>query len=320
MNLGFFTDLHFRGENPSGRTDDYRRSLLLKLEEMGEIWEKNNVEYVLFGGDLCHTPDPVTSIKYDLMQEFKNWKLPIISIIGSHDYYGYQIKSISRTTIGLFEKAGILQIIGSSGFPSYFDIKESLSGNDHLTRIIGTSHTWWLCDDVNNFYSEKEPSVNYQVQLVHGDLLDTSVPWSHILCKDVKTESDLVLSGHYHPGWEKPLKIDNTVFINPGSMGRVETSSQRIPRVCIISTEDRSTKLVSLSSCEVHPFIDREDSMRVQNSYQDITKLLNTLEGTSIELVDIKKKLPVIVDELKFESEILEKCFEIIERVNKENV
>lgn len=318
MNLGFFTDLHFRGENPVGRTDDYRRSILRKLEEMGQIWVDNKVEYVLFGGDLCHTPDPVTSIKYDLIQVFRSWGLPIISIIGSHDYYGYQIKSIGRTTIGLFDRAGILQIIGSSGFSSCFDIEETFADQNHITRIVGTPHNWWLCDNKANFHWDKHHDVDFQIQMVHGDLLDIPVPWDHMLCSNISTESDLVLSGHYHPGWKNPIVIGATTFINPGSIGRVESGKERIPRVCIINTEDRKIKFCFLSSCEVHPFVIKKEVEVEQNSYQDINKLLSTLENTSIELIDIKERIPLIVRELKFDNLIIDRCFEIIEKVNKE--
>lgn len=318
MKLGFFTDLHFRGENPSGRSDDYRKSLLKKLEEMGQIWKDNNVECILFGGDLCHTPDPATSVKYDLMREFKNWNLPICAVIGSHDYYGYQIKSISRTTVGLFEKSGVLQIIGSDGFLPFFNIEEVFDGGiHHKTRIIGTPHNWWLCDDPKNFFCNKEDDIDFQIQLVHGDLLDVPVPWSHTLCKDAITQSDLVLSGHYHPGWEKPLQINNTVYINPGSIGRVENGKERLPRVCIINTEDRNVNFCSLNSCEYHPFVVKSDNFVEDFNHQDINKLLSTLENTTIEIVDIKEKIPLVIKELQFDSTIINKCFEIIEIANK---
>lgn len=47
-----FTDTHIRASNPSSRKDDYLESLKLKFEEVGEIANNNNVDYILHGGDL----------------------------------------------------------------------------------------------------------------------------------------------------------------------------------------------------------------------------------------------------------------------------
>ena len=37
--LGYFTDTHVRAENPSGRLDNYKDSILTKLEEIGSIFK-----------------------------------------------------------------------------------------------------------------------------------------------------------------------------------------------------------------------------------------------------------------------------------------
>ena len=309
MIFGYFTDTHVRGDNPDARTDDFRKSIFTKLEEIGEIWSTNGVDCVLFGGDLFHTPEPVNSLKYDLMSILKNWNIRIIGVIGSHDYFGYQIKSLKRTAIGLFEKSGIIELVGNVGESTNPIINMS---HDKIT-IVGTPHTYWLCDDVNNFYSKKIFNDHFQIQLVHGDLLDKPVPWQHVSCKDVKTESDLILSGHYHPGWKNPLPIGGTTFINPGSIGRIENSSRiRIPRVCIINSMNKEIKFVGLNSCEQHPFKEKFDEEE-HNIMQDVTKLLNMIEHTEIDFVNVKEQLPPIAKELGFSDKVLEISFEFLE-------
>lgn len=314
MKLGYFTDLHMRGDSPEGRTDDYRNSILTKLDEIGQIWVDHGVDAVLFGGDLFHTPDPVISVKYDLMHVLKGWstRCEIFGVVGSHDYFGYQIKSLRRTAIGLFEKAGIIHLLGGSELPNAID----LTPNGKKVRIVGTPHTYWLCDNPENFNAAKPPEVDFQIQIIHGDLIDKPVLWQHTLCEDVKTGSDIALIGHYHPGWERPLVINNTLFINPGSIGRLEnTNLIRRPRVCIIDTETCSTEFVELSSCELHPFVEKLGKIEEKDIMQDTAKLLSMIEQADIDIVNIKDQLPMVAKEFQMSDAVINKTFEILESI-----
>lgn len=310
MNIGFFTDTHIRIDTPCGRTDDFKKAILLKLEVLGDMWREYKVDLILFGGDLFHTPDPATSIIYDTMHILKLWGRNIIGIIGSHDYFGYQPKSLKRTGIGLLQKAGIIELIGNEG-----NSKDYVNDSSFL-RVVGTSHCYGLCDDITNFFEPKLSHNHFQIQLVHGDLLDKPVLWNHVLCRNVKTESDLVLSGHYHPGWLKPLTYGNTTFINPGSIGRLETSlTPRYPRVLIINSETRKVNFVQVPNCEVHPFYAKTDAEEV-DIMQDVTKLISMIEKTEVDIVNVKEQLPSVAQELNFSIEVVEKAFELLEKVD----
>lgn len=313
MKLGFFTDTHARYDSPVGRSDEFRLSLYKKLEQLGEIWDTEKVEYVLFGGDLFHTPDPSNSVIYDVMSILKSWNLPIIGVVGSHDYFGYQMKSLKRTALGLVVKSGLMELVDDK--KSYFISCNSKSSSRSID-IYGTPHTYWLCDDAENFSMKKSSEELFQIQLVHGDLLDKQVPWQHVLVKDIKTESDLVLSGHYHPGWKNPIKLGNTTFINPGSIARLEnTGVARIPRTCIIEVEERawSTRFVDLK-VNPYPFKEKVSEQEVEQ-VQDINKLLQLIEETQVESVDIKNQIPLVAKELKLSEDRVEKAFELLELV-----
>jgi DNA repair exonuclease SbcCD nuclease subunit len=308
MTLGFFTDTHARISTPCGRTDDYRQALLSKLEEIGGIWKENGVDLVAFGGDLFHTPDPPNSIMFEVMQRLKAWKLPIVGIIGSHDYFGFQLATLERTAVGLFHGAGVLELIGD-GLPN-------TSYQCENCVLTATPHTFWLADDPYNFYIERVAEENQlQVQLVHGDLINHPVLWKHVTVEQMKTESDLVLSGHYHPGWEKPIKIGNTTFVNPGSIGRLENGKQRTPRVCIVDISDRQTwelKYVPLENAQPHPFFEKE-SAHEENTMQDLTKLFSIINETAVDQVDLKSQIPAVAKELHMSDIVVEKAFSLIE-------
>ncbi len=312
MIFGFFTDLHAKADSPGSRIDDYRKSILLKLEEMGEIWNKYDVDVVLFGGDLFHTADPVTSIQYDVMHELRKWNKPIYSIIGSHDYFGYQIKTMKRTALGLFHKAGVVQVLGLDS--------PSITFKNSTFRqicITATNHSYWLCDDTTNLDQKKLNPEDFQIQLVHTDLLDKPVIWKHILCKDVHTESDIILSGHYHPGWKGVVEGNGTLMVNPGSIGRTENSKIiRIPQVCILTITDICTiDFVKLTNVIENPF---RETIVIKEEEQDITKLLSLVKSVEVTAVDIKKALPALAEKLNISNrvKVLDKSFELLERAH----
>jgi DNA repair exonuclease SbcCD nuclease subunit len=320
IKFGFFTDPHVRADTPEGRTDDFRVAILQKLEECTDIWQRNSVDYVLCGGDWFHTPDPPNSIKCDVIDILKRWNKPVIGTIGSHDYYGYQIRSLKRTAVGVLYKADVVQLVGTGGskdiLPPYVDLESSLG----KVRIVGTNHTYWLDKSPANYYALKDSSISYQIQLVHGNLLPfESMPFPFTKIEDVNTASDLVLIGHYHPGWQNIIKQLDTLYINPGSLGRVEnTGAHRIPRVCIITLDNSGSEIVSkvefveLTRCEKHPFKSKQEKEVEQ--VQDLEKLMNLFISTDVKAVDIKEQLNRLADEFKYSREVVETAFSYIEK------
>ncbi|MCK9542535.1 MAG: metallophosphoesterase family protein [Novosphingobium sp.] len=313
MTLGFFTDLHARNDTPTSRTDDFRNSILTKLHESGEIFKKANVDCVLFGGDLGHTPDPSYSLANAIVRELRRWELPIIGVVGSHDYFGYQKMTIERTIIGTMVAAGIMQLVDEN------DI-ETIFSKDSNTRVIitGSRHQYDSVDypeRLNHKYIDDGALL--QIQLVHCDLFHEYVPWRHLLIENIKTESDLVLSGHIHSGWKDPIKINDTTFFNPGSIGRLEKSKiQRIPRVLIINIYGRkefSIESVYLSSALINPFKDSEEKDLEEYTSQDISKLINFIESADVEITDVKQLLLEFSKKEKYSKKSVEIAFELLE-------
>lgn len=331
MKLGFFTDVHARADTPEGRTDDFRKAIFTKLEEVGQIFQE--VDYVLFGGDLFNTPDPSTSVVNETIRMLKSWNKPIIGVVGSHDYFGYQIKSLQRTALGTLVEAGVITLVGDhvkqiKGIQSYYTCERwvpvhstsNVATSEKAVTIVGTPHTYWLADDPVNFDSRKMfGDDDLQVQLVHGDLLDKPVPWTHVTVGQVQTNSDLVLSGHYHPGWPGLITTRGTTFVNPGSLSRLENTGRiRTPRVCIIDVKEEkqfSVEYKELTSAEKHPFKEKLEQ-KEENVMQDVTRLLQLIETTQIGVVDIKEKLPLVAKEAGYDDEVVEKAFELIEQAD----
>lgn len=323
MIIGNFTDVHARADTPEGRTDNFRLSIMKKLEEIGQIWKDNKVDLVTFTGDLFNSPDPASSVRNDVLHILKDWKLPIVGVVGSHDYVGYQMKTLKRTALGSVYYSGVMDLVGGKGQQEYIEYNI----NNEFVVVTGTPHTYWATDDLNYITKPRFVDNVFQMQLVHYDLMHKKVPWPHTLIADIKTESDLVMVGHYHPGWEQPIVTNNnlTMFVNQGSIGRLEnTGVQRTPRVCIIHISNTlefptlkgfQLHYVSLETALPHPFREKLKDEKEEHSSQDVNKLIQMIESSEIDVIDIKQALPKVAKEFNYNADVLNKAFELLEKV-----
>lgn len=311
MKIGYFTDLHLRSETPEGRVDNFNKSILTKLEECGQIFNDNNCDLVLCGGDWTDRPDVPYSVYNDLARVLKSWNKPIVGIIGSHDYYGYEVKSLKRTAVGALFTSGIVELIGSNGMNQTFSLGEVV--------VCGTPHTYWLDNDLKNYYHPKYDSSKFQIQLTHGTLLEHPAPFQYTLIKDIDTESNIVLGAHYHPGWKKIDLINSTYFINPGSIARLDnTGVERIPKVLIIDTNKlldpkEFFTFINLQTAIPHPFKEKVKESKEEIPTSLVNKVLEMIQTTQVNIVDIKLQLPAVAQELGYDNEVLEEAFSLIE-------
>jgi DNA repair exonuclease SbcCD nuclease subunit len=326
IKFGYFTDTHARFDTPEERTDNFLLSLLTKLEEVGQIFKDNKVDYVLFGGDLYDSDSVAKSVITSIQTVLRSWQLPIIGVVGSHDYFGYQMKTLKSTALGITESAGIIDIIGGYAHPQSTQIMQN---GEMIVTIVGTPHTYTFADSYKNMYADDfdASSSNFMIQIVHGDLNDKPVPWRHILIADELTCADLVLSGHYHPGWDKPIikrsciEGRNTTFINPGSISRMKnTGVVRTPRVCIISVEgDKFTnEFIKLTTAIPHPFKEKKDAVEDEEPMPDIAKFFEIInkDRENIGVVDVKGQLLLVADKLSYDEEVIENAMLYLDRAS----
>ena len=321
MKLGFFTDTHSRFETPEERTDNFFKSLMVKLSEVGQIFADEEVDAVLFGGDLYDSDNVAKSVITAMQTELRTWHQSIYGVVGSHDYIGYQMKSLKSTALGITESAGIIQLIGGAGHDAYIKLPDS------NIVVVGTPHIRTFTDSLDNMYTPLYEKDTFQIQVVHGDLNDKSVPWPHILVQDGLTDSHLVLSGHYHPGWKemivkKAKTSENKVkYINPGAIARMKnTGVQRRPRVCILTIEGMlcQHKFIELKSAIEHPFLPKEKKEE-EMPMLDVQKFLELIGRNEVTAVDIKAQLPEVAKEYGFSEEVVKVAFELIDEEEDES-
>ena len=234
MRILFLTDTHFTAKNPSSRLDDIQETILNKLLDVKKIIEDDGIDIVLHGGDMFHSPDVSNNFTGKIARIIKSFGVPMYVVPGNHDLYGYNYDTLANTKLGLLEKTDVINIISRE--------KPLVINNDGFTiGVEAQEYHPHIDEDMLSDFRIDNINVDYSILLTHSMLLENKFHEGvkHTLIKDVYTNADLVLAGHYHDGW-KERKQNNTWFFNPGSLLRVEASTSMIntmPRVVVFDIE-----------------------------------------------------------------------------------
>lgn len=221
MKILHITDSHGTVKNPSGRTDVYYIAFLRKMVELGYVIKQYGIDMVIHTGDLFHTPRVSDKFAGQLSEIMKSWGVPIYVVPGNHDIDGYTIDTVDQTKLGLLAKAGVVQLLTRDTPLMITDYRKS----DHKPYTIAISGQEYYADiDTGNAddFAMQCVTGDFNILAIHGYIADVPQHPSikHTLAKDVVTDADVILSGHYHQRFEYD-DGNNTIF-NPGSMLRTE--------------------------------------------------------------------------------------------------
>lgn len=207
------TDTHVTAKNPSARLDIFYLAVLKKFEELGHIIKRDEIDAVIHTGDLFHTSRVSLKIANQLVEILKSWEVPIYLVPGNHDIDGYNIKTLNQTMLGMLSTAGIVTLITRDEAVEFEE--EGLT-----IRLEAQEYYEDIDKDILQDYRFEFPR-DYNILAIHSMLLDKPFhpDVRHTLIQDVVTQADLVLSGHYHPGYKEQYH-DGTWFFNPGSLLR----------------------------------------------------------------------------------------------------
>lgn len=299
MKLLYFSDAHIKASTPRSRLDDYPQALWNKFRQITEILLDNNVDCILINGDLFDTPDPATSLVNKYIELFKYWDVPIYATIGSHDKFGYNDATLYRSGLGTLVATGLITIVN-----------ETRSIKD--VQIAGVSHSYHLDENPSN-YTRKRLNDSYMVQMCHGMILDKPFISTHTLIQNVKTDADLCLLGHYHPGFG-PVTIENTTWLNIGSLGRTERTARIYdPSVVLIDSTKRSFEIIPLDvPTNDKIFMGKE----VPQTFTDVSEFIETLKTQvdNFKCGDLKELIVTVGKKGKYSSEIIQKALKYVEK------
>lgn len=234
----YFTDTHDQGRNPGARIDNYHQAIINKFKEVAEVAIANDVDYIVHGGDWFDTPRVAYSLYNQhqrILRRIRKKGIKVYLVPGNHDLYGYSMDTLDQTAIGALAQSGLVTLLTRRKSHTFTDgfLTIELHGREYDKDI----------DTKSDDYSIKtNATADYNFLFSHGMLLEKPFhpDVRYTLTKDVHTDADLVLNGHYHPGYD--LHEENgTMFGNPGSTGRDEGSvdnEKRIPQYAMIYADE----------------------------------------------------------------------------------
>jgi len=219
-----------------------------------------------------------------------------------------------------------MQLVGNDAqdlFPKWLDY--------HGVLITGTPHTAGLAEKPENFATALKPTEVFPhrvIQMIHGDLFNEYCVWPHQKITDIHPfiTVDLVLSGHIHAGWKSPICIENpnanfgeTVYINPGSIGRTSIGKIRPIRVVLIEVDEQHIewKYITLNNVIKDPFVEKSDVLE-GSPVTDFTQLMKLISTLELRQTDFKTHIPHVVEELCGDSpylkQVTDRVYEALEQ------
>ena len=230
LKILYLTDTHISAKGFSGRVDDIQDTILNKFSQIKKIINDEKIDLVIHGGDMFNTADISNKFTGEVAKVIKDWNVPVYVTPGNHDVYGQNVITIQNTKLGLLESTGIIKLLDRSN-PLMVEFK-----NKNF-MIEGQEYNYHLdSGDISEFRINKS---DFNILVTHSMLVDKPFFDKYTLINDVVTDADIVLSGHYHPGF-KEVYVNNTMFFNPGSTVRVENTvenASREPKILILDLD-----------------------------------------------------------------------------------
>lgn len=271
MKFMFITDTHFRVNNPVRRQDNFFAACFNKLSWVIEKYKETKCDFILHGGDLFDSYRPSFKCIYSFLNCIGNTKW--IQVLGNHDIIGGDSSSYFYGCMGMLELYKNFEILDKIGNEQF-----SLVGCNYYSGI----------DTETNF--ENEELDGTVVLCVHSMILENrNSLFDGIYYKDIRTNADIVLSGHYHPGFRRALEYNGTIFINPGSLLRLSaiSANDRVPKIVIIEiTNSIKIDFVNIEGCGDFQEIFSEEDKNV-----DVSLNLDRIEFTKADLISRIKEV-----------------------------
>lgn len=254
------SDEHLADLAPGFRKDDYKSSILKKLEWQGEIARRFNANAVLRGGDFFHVKaanKTTYATSTSAAEIHKRYHCPTYAVAGNHDMSYNDPLSVSRQPLGLMLKSGIFRPMNDVVFEQH----------STRVRVIGVEYTTDIDVDGLHNIVRKKPDDMYTIAFVHA--LASMAPeekFQSFFNERIFDYRDLIFDGcpdvyvfgHYHKD-QGIIDHLGTKFVNLGAISRgalTFENMERKPKVSLITCSPNGI------SIEEH-VVPHEDSLHI---------------------------------------------------------
>ena len=278
-------DLHLTDHKPENRVDDYENTCLHKLQFILNYSIKNNVEMIVFPGDIFDQPSPSYSFFTKVVNIIKNINIQIFVVAGQHDL---KFRNIQNTALSALQAS----------------IKNfSINFNENFSDIFIHSSSFGeaITAPLNN---------KYNVLIIHKMIIkeklwekQTDYVEGNSFLKNNKF--DLIISGDNHKFFIE--NVEDRFLFNCGSMLRSNTTQlEHIPKIVVFDTQKLKYEIINIPIEEAEKVFavdkilrDKEKNEKLDSFISGLSKQKtmelnfesNLNEYTKINLIDedIKK-------------------------------
>ena len=255
--LYFVGDVHLQEQSPISRKDSYPTSILNKLQEIGKLVKENNIDAVIFSGDIFSTP--AITLKYfkRCVKAFRDIPCPCYSIIGNHDIPRNNLDLMEDSPLDLLFSVGVLNHLDSLGFEGDVVVR----GIDYTKDLV-----------------KPEYENMYNILVAHR-YFDTPIYGPDSISKEdlESLNYNMIFLGHAHDEYEDQT-MGKTLLYRIGSLSRGTKANSQLYRENIyilefdtLTKEYKKVKVPCLPTSEAFKdriFIEKQEE--VQKNLDDV--------------------------------------------------
>lgn len=298
-------DVHASDRAPANRLDTYTQDIFTKLDEITRLVDQNNVAFVVFCGDLFHTPQ-ASRVTHQLVGQWldivTSFDCDVFIVPGNHDLAAGRIESLPKQPLGILGRAPNVHI--------FTDPKKTLRG---VLAIKGIP--WSYRMDANSMRDAVNPEKPIDLIITHAPITRQPNPfYPTIQPEQLAGLAPVIAFGHMHPP-EAPYKVGSTTFVNPGALSRGaldETDLHRTPQIAfhMQSTDPfkHSVEYIKLKTAKPSSEVFKVEAAKVNRENSEaVETFLQSLDATTIDAVTIES-LCARIDTMTDDREVAEEA------------
>ena len=309
--IAIVVDPHLRGRPPRSRLDDFQAAILRKLTWVVDYCNEQNITCMLIPGDLFDSFAVGVTTIGDLAVTLQRFYGVILTIPGNHDLIAGNPETKWRTPYYMLSRLGVTKDLDRKVY--------MIDGGAGRKNICVSGHGFTYETDTPEGMKQFDPEAPpcdsaVRIHMVHSMLLAKAPGFDmrHTLIEDVRSDADVIVSGHDHSGFGVIRRKDGKLFINPGSIARLsasETEMNRQVQIAVIDVYPEgevSARLIPVEcAAPAAQVLSREHIELADRRNEELEAFLSILasEGESkfleiseiIEDIAIRENLPVIV-------------------------
>ncbi|MDB4278192.1 metallophosphoesterase [Deltaproteobacteria bacterium] len=275
IRLVWRTDVHLSDRTPSMRTDDWTKTVLGKLDQVGRVAAKVGAVGVLDGGDFFHIKSPSRN-SHRLIQEVASlhatYPCPVYANVGNHDCVYGDIEYLDQQPLGVLFAAGVFERCYDEHEAHFMEPPTSVADDGIVVRVVGIPYHGTKYDMAR--FDIKKGDEDYLI--VMGHVLASHKGGSMFEGEDIVKYADLAgldpdlwLFGHWHKDQGITDLGNGKQVVNIGSLTRGTLSQddvERKPACVVLSCTESGIKanVVRLRVGEVDDVFDTDAKFRTE--------------------------------------------------------